>query len=398
MLLSGRTAVSSNAAYSTKSPFSTLRLVKVSAMLALLTCTGCLRKLGTDVNAYQLDQVSYYAVLAPARPPAADVSDFQTVTVKLNVAGTFADTERQCFVEEPPFSLKPGPIGSRRWLVKSPSVEGWELHAGEYDLKTKWFRFISKLSTLQQLGCFGSADTATITRTIVEGIPFPISESLLFYYSFSGSGFVDLKSGMQLRIEKSLVRVHDGVTAIASLEARYEVVSLSSGKFTLRLSETKNRNLAKEIGDERALIFDLPNVINGRPKLRLFLENLSNSGTKRPPILLAAMDNEQMDKISRKIETSGVEGCTSNLADNVSCTVFQSAGVSLLISCRINGKKEYKAFGTTVSQIINDKDRVLERLTLKRKTTNGHYASVSFPTTIEAARQIILLDGDQLSW
>jgi len=82
----------------------------------------------------------------------------------------------------------------------------------------------------------------------------------------------------------------------------------------------------------------------------------------------------------------------------MSCTVFLGVGVSLLISCRINGKNEYKALGTTVSQVINDDKKVLETLVIKRKTTNNHYTGVSFPATMEAARQIILLDGDQLSW
>jgi hypothetical protein len=83
--------------------------------------------------------------------------------------------------------------------------------------------------------------------------------------------------------------------------------------------------------------------------------------------------------------------------NGTSCITFKS-GISLLISCRVNGKLTRKPFGTTVSQVINDKQSALNSLVLIRHMAGGGYAAVEFPRTLEAAREVTLLNGDRLSW
>ncbi len=290
-------------------------------------------------------------------------------------------------------------MASGRWLVTSPNIEGWEQHSGEYGVKTQWPLFVSGLHALQRLNCFGAGtNSAAMTRRIVEAIPLPIAESLLFYYSFTESDFVDLKPGMQVSVERTLKRTSGGVPSIDSIEAKYRLVSSSSDGVALQLSETKNLNLAKELGDKGALIHSLARMTGGKTKLRLFLEDVSSNNVKRRPILLATVGDESMKEMTGKIDAEGESACTSDRTHDVSCITFPTEGVSLFLLCRINGKKEYKPFGTTVSQVINDKQTVLETLTVNRRISNGRYVNLGFPKTMEAVRQIILVDGDEVSW
>jgi hypothetical protein len=383
-------------------PLDTSRICTLLALLILLPTSGCMHRPGTAVETYHLQDAASYPLLVPSRASSPSGTDMTTTPVDLGrlAVDLPSHADSSCSIEGPVFSLHPpDKPGSTSWVVKSPGVRGWETQGGQIDAVAEWTQFTQKLQSLQRNGCFASGSTLTNNlRTIAESIPIPGSELLLFYYSYSGIGAVDLVPGMQIRVERGVLQGREGDQTMKSIEAQYEVIPGSSSGVALRLSQTSNRHLLRKAGEEDKTMFDLVSLTQTATMLRLFLQARTDKGVERKPILLLSNSTEGLDQATRQVDSSASNGCAAVSVDGTTCISFTKSAVSLMISCRINGKLSYKALGTTVSQAIKDSQPALNSLVLTRRMTNGGYAAFVFPRSLEAANQMMLVNGDSLSW
>jgi hypothetical protein len=393
------------------------RLAKLALMSAVqlgLFCTGCMHRPLQINRTYTLEGAPEYPLLVPSTSQEKVDGDFQLSLVTLSSDPNKTDSTfaQRCSINGPVFSLTPGdPARFDRWYVKSPSVQGWQKNGAEINISAEWNRFTHDLLLLEHQGCFPWKESVSaITRTVVENIPFPASESLLFFYSLSGAGFVDLVPGMQIRIEKTLFDSvgpkQNAANYRGSVDAQYEVVPLSQTGVALRLSKTENRRSGKALGAEANLIFGLGSRFASKPMLRLFLESIGNNKTNQASILIGANNASDLATATRHIESNQSVACPVASPAEIDCVSFnKGTAVSLLSSLWINDRLIYLPLGTslyyvveTVSGSEHGQARALETISLRRPLATGGYAEVIFPRTLTSVQQVILLSGDRLTW
>ena len=364
--------------------------------------SGCMHRQASVSETYRLQDTAAYPLLVPSRTPRMSDTDFVNTPVDLGHVGLDLPNgaASRCSVDGSVFSLQPpDQTASTLWVVRSPSARGWETQGGQIDAAAEWSQFTQKLQSLQKNGCFASGRAGTKNlRAIAESIPIPASELLLFYYSYNGTGAIDLVPGMQIRVERGVLQGREGNKTMKSIEAQYEVIPSSSSGVALRLSQTSNRRLSRGTGEEDRNIFDLVRLTQTATMFRLFLQTRSDKDVERKPILLFSSSTEALDQATLQVDSSASDDCTVVNVNGTNCIPFTRSAVSLMISCRVNGKLSYKPLGTTVSQVIKDSQPALNSLVLTRSMTSGAYATLSFPRTLEAAGQVMLVNGDMLSW
>jgi hypothetical protein len=389
---------------------------RISVLFALplvLFCAGCVHRPLQIKKNYSLEEVSELPLLVPSIPPKTVDGDFQTSLVTLSGKRmTNLATVQQCSIKGSVFSLEPdGPRTSNRWFVKSPSIQGWAKHGGEINLGAEWSSFTRDLLSLQGRGCFPLRESlSAVTRAVAEAMPLPASESLLFFYSFGGGGFADLAPGMQIKVERplpdSLGRGNTASGYRGSLDAQYEVITSSESGVALHLSKTENRRSEKSQGPEGALIFRLSTRFATKPMLRLFLQSLKSNNTLRSPVLIGTTNAADLESATKQIEESSSGGCPSVSSAAIECVSFgKGTAVSVLSSVWINDRLRYLPLGTTVGYVVevhskdgHEQAPALQTISLKRPLATGGYAEVTFPRALASARQVILLNGDRLSW
>jgi hypothetical protein len=373
-----------------------------------LLCVGCLHHSIQTTSRYSLEKTSEYALLVPSISPLKTDEDFQTIRIVLSSKNeSQASIPNQCPILNPIFSLSVDtPSNLNRWLFRSPSVQGWEKHGAEIDVTTEWSNFTSALRLRKDLGCFPKEATlSSITKNIIEQIPLPANESLLFFYSFNGSsGFADLSSGMQVKIEQVSIESRNNQNTNGkptSIETQYEVVPSATSGVALQLPEPSSRR-PNNSSEPNESFLDLPSRFQTVQLLRLFLER-SKDGKTKQPALIGANNMSDIETATRQIEESNTGDCPS-LPSKIVCVPFgKDTGVSLLFPIWLNGKLSYRPIGTTLGYMIDilsakEKTRALETMELKRPLATGGYADVVFKSNFEDAQQIFLLNGDRLTW
>jgi hypothetical protein len=375
--------------------------------LFCLFCVGCLHHSIQTTSKYSLEKTSEYAVLVPSIPPIKTDEDFQTIRIALlGTNKSQGSISNQCPILNPVFSLSSDtPSNPNRWLFRSPSVQGWEKHGAEIDVTTEWSNFTSALRLRKELGCFPKeASLSSIINLIIEQIPLPANESLLFFYSFNGSsGFADLSSGMQVKIEQISMESRNNQNTggkPTSIETQYEVVPSATSGVALQLSKPSSRR-PNNSSEPNGSFLDLPFRFQTAQLLRLFLERTKDGKTKRPA-LIGASSMSAIEAATRQIEESNTGDCPA--LPTIVCVPFaKDTGVSLLFPIWLNDKLSYRPIGTTLGYMIDilpakEKARALETMELKRPLATGGYAAVVFQRSFEDAQQIFLLNGDRLSW
>ncbi len=359
-----------------------------SAMaMPTLLLGGCMAAHHASAPPIRLQEVAGYAFLVPGQSGLGAGASLNTGVPLGKLAAAHAGT---CAIPGRVFSLTP-PSGAGGWIVTSPSLHGWQSPPPGADLRAEWLGFLRSLAALQTDGCFRPGwNFPQAQQKIAEAIPVPADESLIFAYSFTGTEAVDLFPGMQVQVEHSVYGTRNGKRELQSVQGDYEVVSQGEG---VALHRVRTVTLHQPANDEQ--IFHLDRLTSGAPLLRLFLESAGE--VKRPSTLLASRTAGAMTLATQQMEAGGAVGCSAVNAPGVTCITFRS-GVSLLLACRANGKVEYHAPGTALSQLLDEHNAALTAVLVRRRQADGSYAPLLFPPTKEAARRILLQNGDEVTW
>ncbi len=185
--------------------FKTAGTMQILIFLLIFPFTGCMHKTPIDKRAFSLEGPEDFPIIVPSNAPNTRDNDFQKY--QLELAGREVPTKAppavNCTIKGDVFSFEPARSSNPRlWVVTSLNAQGWEHRGDTIDLEVEWTRFAHEVLTLQRCGCLPKDESSEETlRQILEAIPVPAAEELLYSYSLSRSGFVDLVPGMQIIIE-----------------------------------------------------------------------------------------------------------------------------------------------------------------------------------------------------
>jgi hypothetical protein len=129
----------------------------------------------------------------------------QTTAVNLNGPSMSIPSRNrgeECLIRGSAFTLVPVSTG-QNWDFQTPSANGWSTPAVYENADKEWPLFLVQLAQLASGGCFAKSwSVDAIQQRLVEVMPMPADQALLFYYSLGSYGFVDLHPGMQLGVDQ----------------------------------------------------------------------------------------------------------------------------------------------------------------------------------------------------
>jgi hypothetical protein len=379
------------------------------SMAVMLVLSGCAHRAVRHNATYTL-RSSDYPIIVPSFTPKEVVGKNQTTVVPLpegQLSG-LPGAVSQCTIEGSTFSLQHGPLpNSDKWYFRSPNPEGWRTLDPSIDIRSEWQQFERELSGLVIRGCFSSkVNVQLASRTIVERVPLPATEAMLFYYRFGQDGFVDLGPGMRMQIERALYdeALGKGLDAYrGSLRASYRVVSQSGHGVGLQRYQNDQKASTSE-ARKNAAMFNLARLTAGKPFLRLFLGSLQATGASQVPILIAAASPVSLEDATKQVVAQGERGCASLVIGGFSCFSFHGS-VSIFSTVWVNNRRYDAPLGTSLGSLLqtvlqSDSARsiALQSISLRRQLEVGGVATVECPRTLDAAKQVILLTGDRVSW
>ncbi|MDR3751107.1 MAG: hypothetical protein P4K94_06430 [Terracidiphilus sp.] len=396
--------------------------LKATSALSFLLCslalatTGCMSKTRLDNRAFTLAGPAEFPILAPSNlapsvPPSAQPNDFQKYPLVLTGNQTPAiPRAANCAVKGDVFSLAPAKASNPKlWSVTSLTVDGWQHRGDTIDMQAEWLHFAHQVLALQQSGCFPQDESPDeILRQISQSIPLPASEELFFTYALGRTGFVDLVPGMQVVIERAAfqnqagARVPAGVTD--QFTERLAVVHKHNGS-SFRLLGIDSRGLGRTLDQAADSPRSVPEHFGASPQLRLMLLTLTNdSNTRRFPVLLGSSQTSDIWETSDKIVAGTLTGCPPASTSGLQCQFLgRNSAVSVLMSVWVNGHRTYSPLGTTLGSLLgrlpdSERNQALATLSMERPLVGGGYAPVNFPRDLDSARNVILLNGDRLTW
>jgi hypothetical protein len=360
----------------------------------LLALPGCVRH-HTVFNSsqYTLHAETELPVLTPPSE-THDVGGIQAAMVRLSGHGPNRNADPvSCSISGDVFSLLPSSTADT-WEVLSPSLQGWQVRFSQLDVTEEWGTFVGKLALLQESHCFAEGlDVYAIQRAIVRVIPFPADQALLFAYSFGNTGYVDLKPGLQVRLESSSEDGH------RTESIQFDVVASDGEGVKLKAA---HRGLIKA-SELRADLAEVSQLSQEKPFLRLFLQQ-ATTGTEqaRDSMLLGTSDVQSLVEASRRIAQEGISACAKP-PTGTRCVVFAEGGMSLLAAITVNHRTRFYAPGTTLGQILDalperEQQKAISTVAVERPSDAGLYARIAFRHSAESTGLLILLSGDRVSW
>jgi len=377
------------------------------ASLTAWCCSGCLQPRSAIESGYRISENSGAPMLVPNSVLSSDQGRFQTETVIL-AAGTRESKEPAgCQIRGEVFSLHLGsPPDGRYWIVRSPSVLGWNAFGFDTDLDEQWKGFIRDLVRTKENGCFPSGLSAlSIRSAVAQRIPLPANEVPEFLYSDQGENFVDLSPGMEIRIQgvqSGGKSASSGSTvALRMSAAAYEVLSRPGGGVQLKLSSGGPGKGKGHIGSQANESFSLPRQFIRARALRLLLEGFSGSNPESNAILIGAAHEKQLEVATARINRRDPATCIGE--PGVICFQFPPGSVSLLSTIWINGRRTSCPFGAPLSHLLfsipfPEQSEALESIRIMRRVNFAHYAPIQIPRTLDGAAQLLLLPGDRIQW
>jgi hypothetical protein len=382
------------------------RALKAALCALLLCCSGCLgHKVAID-HGFHLRENSGNPMLVPPNDQGSNVSNFQTATLVLpgGSASAKAHVGSQCTINGEIFSFRSeSSLDSKHWIVRSPSISGWNTLAGKTNIDLQWKSFMRSLAHMHEEGCFPAGLTALEIRVaIAQRIPLPANEVPLFFYSDQGVGFTDLAPGMEVRLQRFLPSGKSinaqSIGAPRTWIANYEVLPGHGEGVRLKLAR-KGPN--RDLGFEEKELLSLSRRFAQTPVLRLFLEGVYGKGQVSDGILIGAANQRQLDTLTDLIHQRDPAKCM-NYEETV-CTEFPLGALSLSSSVWVNGHRTSCLFGSSLADFLAsvpqpEQARVLKSAEVLRRVNPGHYAEIYFQRTKDGASELRLLPGDRIAW
>jgi hypothetical protein len=385
-------------------------LSKVVLCALLLCCTACFHHKIAIENGFRLEENGSAPMLVPTNSQSSDLGNFQTSTIVLagGSAGVKDQVDHQCMINGDIFSLRSAsPPDSRYWIVRSPSISGWNTLAGEINIDSQWKSFTRGIARMNENGCFPSGLTALEIRVaIAQRIPLPADEVRLFFYSDQRIGFTDLAPGMEFSLQRFLPTAKS-ISAQGPPRmwvASYEVIPRHGEGVRLKLTRKVQKGPDGDSGSEEKELLSLSQRFAQTQVLRLFLEGVYGTGQVSHGILIGASDQRQLDALTDLIRQSDPAKCM-NYQGTV-CTEFPLGALSLFSTVWVNGRRTSCLFESSLADLSSlsscqprpEQTMALESTQVFRRVNPDHYAEIDFPRNKDGVTQLLLLPGDRVEW
>jgi hypothetical protein len=383
-------------------------LSKVVLCAMILCCSGCSHHKIAIVNGFRLIENGGAPMLIPTDGQSSDLGNFQTSSLVLSggSAGAKDQVNHQCLINGDIFSLRLAPSqDSRYWLVRSPSISGWDSLAGKMDIGSQWKIFTRGLARMNENGCFPPGLTALEIRVaIAQRIPLPADEVPLFFYSDQGIGFTDLAPGMEVRIQRYLPAAKSISAQSQGLPrmwvASYEVIPRHGKGVRLKITRRVQRDPDGDSGPDKELL-SLSQRFAQTPVLRLLLEGVYGTGQVSHGILIGASSQRQLDALTDLLHQSDPAKCMNH--QGTVCIEFPLGALSLFSTVWVDGRRTSCLFGSSLAALSRCQPRpeqtmALESAQVFRRVNPDHYAEIDFPRNKDGAEQLFLLPGDTVEW
>ncbi len=384
-------------------------LSKVFLCASFLCSSGCSHHKNAIVSGFRLIENGGAPMLVPTDSQSSDRGNFQTSTLVLWGASDPAKNQldHQCSINGDIFSLSSAPsLDSRHWIVRSPSISGWDTLASQVDISAQWKIFTRNLARMDEDGCFPSGLTALEIRVaIMQRIPLPAEQVPSFFYSDLGTGFTDLAPGMDIALQRFLPAAKSiGTPSPGPPQmwvANYEVISRRGKGVRLKLMRRVQRGTDADSEPEGKELLSLSQRFAPTPVLRLFLEGVFGTGQVSRGILIGASGQRQLDALTDLIRQSDPAKCM-NYQGTV-CTEFPLGALSLFSTVWVNGRRTSCLFGSSLAALSRCQPRPEQTMApdsaqVFRRVSPDHYAEIDFPRNQDGAEQLRLLPGDRVEW
>ena len=152
----------------------------LTALFLLFCCTGCVRKRIQIQASYSIDDNAGFPMLVPTFGGKSDPGLLQTSVVYLpdRAPNSVSPAGGACAIGGEDFSMRPSvSAGRAHWIVRSPSVSGWNALRTGTDIDTQWRSFNRDLIVAKERGCFPSElNIHSIRAAIAKTIAVPANE------------------------------------------------------------------------------------------------------------------------------------------------------------------------------------------------------------------------------
>ncbi len=381
-------------------------------MLATISVSGCAFGPRSRDHAYRLTEIGdRYFLLSPNGAHARDVvRSNRSVPGAEHLQNNPAATA-DCSIRVSGFSVAPAVSRrSGKWLTEVLRSEDWVDDKKRADLIEHWNTFLGRLSELRTTDCLTEQEYGAIRENIAQRLSPPADENLYFYYSFGPGGFVDLREGMRLRIQRLTPGAgREGSQEYASTskisEVSYNVVR--TGKGLLSLSKTDNEIETRQPAPEWQTLPELTLAFRFPPTLflRIFLQNVTVLGDLKTPAVLIEADNlKALDAATSALLRRSDTPCRSVNDIVKTCVAFDGqVSVSPMIGIYVNGQRTFVPVGTSLASALLFESRpkkrgVLIRSVRIRRRFDTKYVEIRFVPNKVATQQLFLVEGDKVSW
>jgi hypothetical protein len=383
--------------------------VLLTAVFLLFCCTGCVRQRIRIQASYRIEDNAGFPMLVPTLAGKTKPGLFQTSVILLpgSAPKALSPGGNACTIGGEDFSIRPGvPADGEHWIVRSPSVSGWNALRTDTDADTQWKSFNRDLIA-QERGCFPSdVSIYSIRAAVAKTIPIPANEVPSFLYADEGENFINLVPGMRITIQK--------MDATGNLEkpnfthppqlsmAEYEVISRSDGGVALRCRHSTEQRREPQPGSTGIEICELSKRFHGETVLRLLLEGFSGARSVSDPVLLGASDAMELDVATDVVRSGGAGKCSKQTSDLL-CMELPRGSVSIFSTVWINGHQRAYPFGTSLAVIVtslpsSEQRKALDSIRVFRQLARNDYAEIQFPRTLDGAREVLLIPDDRVQW
>ncbi|HEV2134483.1 MAG TPA: hypothetical protein VGR47_09470 [Terracidiphilus sp.] len=347
-------------------------------------------------------------MLVPTGGRITNQGESQTSIIILpgSSAGAKHPASSPCDIDGEVFTLHPASSSDlRRWVLRGPSLAGWNTLAGEFDIDAQWSKFTLQLARLKKNGCFPAALTALqIRSSIAQRIPLPANQVPSFFYSERGMASIDLAPGMEVRLQQILAPAKSNSpsrSAFRMLLASYDVVSRRGEGVRLKLAQKNQGGINIRPASEAKDFFALSQRFAAAQSLRLLLKGFSANHRASDAILIGASNDSDLDSVSSLILGKDPAACV-DYHDTV-CISFPRDALSLFSTIRINGRRASFPFGSPFGAVLRSipptqQAQALQSARVYRRLSRGHYAEIEFPRTSSGASELLLLPGDRIQW
>ncbi|MBS1801904.1 MAG: hypothetical protein JST28_00980 [Acidobacteria bacterium] len=385
-------------------------LSKLVLCAFLLCCSACNHRRIAIEKGFRLEENGGAPMLVPTDSQPSDTGNFQTTKLVLSgglVGAPKHQLDPHCLISGDIFSLRSGsPQDPRQWIVRSPSISGWNLLSGQVNIDSQWKTFVRGIERMNEKGCFPSGLTSLkIRAAVAQRIPLPSNEVPLFFYSDKRTGFTDLAPEMEVRLHGFLPAAKPVSAQVLDPPrmwvASYEVIPRHGKGVRLKLAHRIQRGPNADSEPEDRDLLSLAQRFAQAPVLRLFLEGVYGAGQVSHGILIGASSQDQLEALTEIIHRSDPVKC-KNYQGTV-CAEFPLGALSLFSAVRVNGHRTSCLFGASLADFLgslppSEQKRAPESVHVFRRVNSGHYAEVDFSHVRDGAAQLVLLPGDRVEW